>query len=145
MESLRYFFDTSALFKRYVDEAGSATVNRLFDSGSGCYISLATLTEVVANLRRLVDVDRLLTEDEFNLVKETFLGEIGRGVMQTVDLTPSIILTSLEICSKKYITPMDAIQLAAALSICEGAVFVCSGKKLLQAADEWGLKTLNPV
>lgn len=54
MPPLSYFIDTSALFKRYVEEAGSSTINRLLDSGAPCYISMATLTEVVANLRRLV-------------------------------------------------------------------------------------------
>lgn len=139
-----YFFDTSALFKRYVDEAGSAMINQLFTSGADCFISLATLTEVIANLRRLVDVDGLLTEEEFSLVKGTFLGEIGNSTIQTVDITPSIILSSLEICSQKYTTPLDSIQLASALSLNEGVVFVCSDKKLLQMAAQWGLNTLNP-
>ncbi len=140
-----YFIDTSALFKRYVDETGSLTINRLLDSGASCYISLATLTEVVANLRRLVDVDKLLTDEEFNLVKEVFLGEIGNGTLQTVDLTPWIILTSLEICSNKYVTPLDAIQLSSALSIGGETVFICSDNKLLQLAVDYGLKTFNPV
>lgn len=138
-----FFFDTSALFKRYVNEKGSSIVNGLLDGAADCYISLVTLTEIAASLRRLVDVDRLLAEEEFTLVKETFLGEIGSGTIRVMDLTPSLILASLEICSKKYMTPLDAIQLASALT-CEGAVFVCSDKKLLQAAGEWGLKTINP-
>ena len=46
MDQSSYFIDTSALFKRYVEEAGSLTINRLLDSGATCYVSLATLIAV---------------------------------------------------------------------------------------------------
>lgn len=146
MDQSSYFIDTSALFKRYVEEAGSLTINRLLDSGATCYVSLATLIEVVSNLRRLVDVDKLLTDEEFNLVKEVFLGEIGNGTLQTVAITSWIILTSLEICSNKYVTPLDAIQLSSALSLGKETIFfVCSDSKLLKLAVDCGLRTFNPV
>ena len=140
-----YFFDTSALFKRYVNETGSPVVNRLLDGGAPCYISMATLTEVVANLRRLVDVDQVISNDEFKQVKESFLGEIGAGTLRTVPLTPTIILTSLEICSLRYVTPLDAIQLISALSLGDKTFFVCSDLKLLHLAKYYGLQTLNPT
>lgn len=145
MPPLSYFIDTSALFKRYVEEAGSSIINRLLDSGAPCYISMATLTEVAANLRRLVDVDQIITDDEFNQVKESFLGEIGTGTLKTIALTPAIVMTSLEICSLKYVTPLDAIQLSSALSLGHNTVFVCSDLKLFHLAEHHGLQTLNPA
>ena len=120
-------------------------LNRLLDGGALCYISMATLTEVVANLRRLVDVDQVISNDEFKQVKESFLGEIGAGTLGTVPLTPTIILTSLEICSLRYVTPLDAIQLSSALSLGEKTFFVCSDHKLLHLAKHYGLQTLNPA
>jgi predicted nucleic acid-binding protein len=140
-----YFIDTSALFKRYVKEAGSPAVNRLLDGSVPCYISMATLTEVVSNLRRLVDVDQVISNDEFKQVKESFLGEIGAGTLRTVPLAPAIILTSLEICSLKYVTPLDAIQLSSASSLGDDTFFVCSDIKLLRLAKHYGLQTLNPA
>lgn len=140
-----YFLDTSALFKRYVQEEGSETVDILFNKEENIFlISSITICEVVSNLRRLVDVDRLISEKEFDLIKATFLGEIADGLLELTQLTTNIILESLEIISKKYVTPLDAIQLATALSLPEKPVFVCADKKLLRIAKDSGLEVLNP-
>lgn len=140
-----YYLDTSALFKRYVSEKGSQTVNNLFRQGAAIFISEITLCEVIANLRRLVDIDKIIKEDEFEDLRATFLGDIGDEVIDVIELTSSIILQSLEICSKQYVTPLDALQLASALSLLEKPIFVCSDQKLLRLAGEQGLPTLDPV
>ncbi len=64
-----YFFDTSALFKRYVEEKGSQVVDNIFAQSTGKYITSICLVEVVSNLRRLVDVDEILNEEEFAMGK----------------------------------------------------------------------------
>jgi predicted nucleic acid-binding protein len=140
-----YFVDTSALFKRYIPEQGSDFIDQLFSKETTIFISTVTLCEVISNLRRLVNIDNLLSEKEFATIKATFLGEIGNETIDIVDLTPSIILKSLDICSSEYVTPLDSIQLASALSIAEKAIFVCSDRKLLRLAAKWGLQTVNPV
>ena len=139
-----YFLDTSALFKRYVQEEGSETVDVLFKEENILFISSVTICEVISNLRRLVDVDRLISEKEFDLIKATFLGEIADGLLELTQLTTNILLESLEIISKRYVTPLDAIQLATALSLPEKPVFVCADKKLLRIAEDCGLEVLNP-
>ncbi len=145
MDGRNYFIDTSALFKRYVEEQGSTLVNTLFKQGTGIYVSEITLCEVVSNLRRLVDIDSILNEKEFKVVKDTFLGEAGDEFFTIVEFTPAILIKSLDICTHKYITPLDAIQLASALSLPGETVFVCSDRKLLRVACEWGLETINPM
>jgi len=141
-----YFLDTSALFKRYVLEKGSQVVNDLFNNQNATiFISEVTLCEVISNLRRLVDVDKIITEDEFEELRATFLGDVGDEIFEIVELTSTIILTSLEICSKQYITPLDSIQLASALSFSEKPVFVCSDQKLLRLARKQGLITIDPM
>jgi len=140
-----YFIDTSALFKRYVEESGSKEVNRLFEEEDVCYISTITICEVISNLKRLVEIDGLLSDDEFKMVKSIFLNDIGNGYLQTLDVGPQVILSSLEICSTRYITPLDAIQLATVLSMNEAnPVFVCSDVKLNRIAEDLGLEVLNP-
>ena len=140
-----YFMDTSALFKRYVEEIGSNVVNRLLGKEDACYISILTLCEVISNLKRLVEIDGLLSDDEFKMVKSIFLNDIGNGYLQTLDVGPQVILSSLEICSTRYITPLDAIQLATVLSMNEAnPVFVCSDVKLNRIAEDLGLEVLNP-
>lgn len=140
-----YFLDTSALFKRYVQEEGSDVVDRLFKEKNLLFISSLTLCEVISNLRRLVDVDKVISEKEFICLRATFLGDVGDGLLDIIEITTSILLKSLEIVSKKYVTPLDAIQLATALSLPEKSVFVCSDRKLLRIAKENNFDILDPI
>jgi len=78
-------------------------------------------------------------------LKATFLGDIGDGLLELVELTPDILLHSLEILSRQYVTPLDAIQLASALSLPEKPVFVCADQKLSRLAGEYGLPVLEPA
>lgn len=139
-----YFLDTSALFKRYVQEEGSDIVDKLFEEKTPLFISSITLCEVISNLRRLVDVDGIITEKEFNLLKATFWGDVGDGLLDLIEVTTTILINSLEIIAKKYVTPLDALQLATALSLPEKPVFVCADLKLLRLAKEYELIILNP-
>lgn len=139
-----YFIDTSALFKRYVVEDGSKSIDLLFESKKVIFISSVTLCEVISNLRRLVDVDKIITEDEFNSLKATFLGDVGDEILTLIDMTTSILLMSLDIITEKYITPLDAVQLATALSLPEKPVFVCADKMLLRMAEKYGLSVRDP-
>jgi predicted nucleic acid-binding protein len=145
MSSETYFIDTSALFKRYVFEQGSSFMDRIFSEDSSVYISTVTICEIISNLRRLVDIDNLISDKEFTTIKSVFLSDIGNEMIDIIGLSPSIILKSLDICSGEYVTPLDSIQLSSALSIVEKPIFVCSDIKLLRLAAKWGLQTINPV
>uniref|UniRef100_A0A7C2IW01 PIN domain-containing protein n=1 Tax=Ammonifex degensii TaxID=42838 RepID=A0A7C2IW01_9THEO len=138
-----YFLDTSALFKRYRPEEGSAAVEALFNQQAARFISEITLLEVLSNLRRLVDVDKIVTPEEFDTLRATFLKDIADENLEVVRLTSTIIVKSLVIASQRYITPIDAIQLATAVSMAETPVFVCADQKLLRLATEEGLEVLD--
>lgn len=142
---INYFIDTSALLKRYNLEAGSEVVNELFSSPGKFFISAITPVEVISNLRRLVDVDNLIDEKEFQLLQGVFLRDIAINRLEIVELTPSILVGSLDLCTKQYITPPDALQLSSSLEINEPLIFVCSNKKLLHLASQKGLETLDPT
>ncbi|MDH7579060.1 MAG: type II toxin-antitoxin system VapC family toxin [Bacillota bacterium] len=138
-----YFLDTSALFKRYRREEGSAAVEALFSRQAVRFISEITLLEVVSNLRRLVDVDKIVAPEEFDTLRATFLKDIAEENLEVVRLTGTIIVKSLAIASQRYITPIDAVQLATAASMAEPPVFVCADQKLLRLAAEEGLEVLD--
>lgn len=141
---ISYFIDTSALFKRYVNEKGSSAVDRIFSDNNNKYISSLTIVEVISNLRRLVDVNKILNEEEFKIVAGTFLKDVKTGTIQVVEVKTPVILKSMDLCAKRHITPMDALQLAAVLENPEELIFVCSDKRLLSLAKEEGVDTLNP-
>lgn len=138
-----YFLDTSALFKRYRQEEGAAAVEVLFRREVARFISEITLLEVLSNLRRLVDVDKVVTPEEFDTLRATFLKDIAEGNLEVVRLTGTILVKSLAIVSQRYITPIDAIQLATAASMAEPPVLVCADQKLLRLAAEQGLEVLD--
>ncbi len=46
-----------------------------------------------------------------------FLSDIAGGAIYTQDVTPKVVLKSVDLCSEHYMTPIDALQLATALSI----------------------------
>ncbi|MGE5578124.1 MAG: type II toxin-antitoxin system VapC family toxin [Syntrophothermus sp.] len=144
---INYFLDTSALFKRYIKEAGSDNVASLFERQARFTIASLTISEVLANLRRLVDVDKLLDDGEYARLKSLFLGDISDGFLDVVEVTTSIILESAEIVSKRFLTPIDSIQLATALLANDGEdlIFVCADDRLCQRATAEGLKVYNPL
>lgn len=140
-----YFFDTSALFKRYVREKGSAVIENMFSAAANRFISAITPVEVISNLRRLVDVDNIISEIDFIIVKTMFFRDIAESKLEIVELSPTLLLKSLEICTGQYVSPLDTLQLASALEMSEKPYFVCSVKKLLRLAAEQGLRIIDPV
>lgn len=145
MHPENYFIDTSALFKRYVKEKGSDIVENIFAADVNRFISAITTVEVVSNLRRLVDIDYAITEEDFGIVRTMFLQDIAASRLELVELSPSLLIKSLEICAEQYLTPLDAIQLASALEMVEKPFFVCSDKKLLRLAAGKGLPVIDPM
>lgn len=138
------YLDTSALFKRYVNESGSKHVNLLFAQQTKLLTSALTICEVISNLRRLVDVDKVINESEFITLKKIFLADIGTGSLDIINFTPEVLFESLSLCSQRYVTPLDAIQLASALTLSEYPIFVCCDQKLLTLAEGHGLIVLDP-
>jgi hypothetical protein len=68
-----FFIDTSALFKRYQPEKGTATVTRILEDHSRpLYISSITIVEMISNLKRLFEVDRITTENQFQQQRDFF-------------------------------------------------------------------------
>ncbi len=146
MSEKTYFLDTSALFKRYTDEPGTEAIKQVFAEKANCFISQLTITEVASNLKRLAEINRLITDAEFRQVLKVFLGDIASSAIYTLDVTAKIVLNGVDLCSENYLTPIDALQLATALSVkSANPIFVCSDLKLLKAAEKHGLKILNPL
>lgn len=121
-----YFFDTSALVKRYVEESGSDTVRDVFNTSDATIvladITRAEFTSAVARRAR----DGSISTDEHRLLKTAFAIHLVRDYL-LAPIEPRDISRACELVESYALRAYDAIQLAVALSVAE---------KLVGSADE---------
>ena len=145
-----YFFDSSALVKRYVRERGTEWVRSIIDpdAGNEIYIARITGAEVVAAMARRGRSGELEGLDR--AVKQ-FKLEFER-LYRVIEITPDVVLRAMELALKHRLRGYDAVQLAAALEIeitrremlMEGITLVSSGIELNEAAVKEGIKVEDP-
>ena len=140
-----YFIDTSALFKRYIPEKGTDQLDEIFSLSKYLYISDLTIVEIVSNLKRKNEIVNEIDRDLYLKIKKEFFNDIAQGSIQTISVSSEIIIKAWDLIDKKYITPMDSVQLATAIQLnskLKDVVFVCSDKKLAKLAEEYEIKNL---
>ena len=89
-------------------------------------------------------MDQILKEQEFVQTKATIFEDVHTGRLVLVEVTKNVLMYSLEICSQLFATPIDAMQLATALTLKGNPIFVCADKKLIRIAEQLQLQSLNP-
>lgn len=141
-----FFVDTSALFKRYQFEKGSQKINQIIEShDKPLFISSITIIEVVSNLRRLYEIDHLTTEELFLAQRAFFFNDLRNLNITILDVTSEDILKAEMLIKKRYMKPIDSIQLAVALNIpVQNLTFLSSDQGLCKIAKTEGLLILNP-
>lgn len=83
-----FFIDTSALFKRYQPEKGTVSVSRVLEeSNEPIFISSITVIEIISNLKRLCEVDKITTEEQFT-EQPALPKEMGNKESNRVSLLP---------------------------------------------------------
>ncbi|MCL4858839.1 MAG: type II toxin-antitoxin system VapC family toxin [Caldilineaceae bacterium] len=138
-----YFFDSSALVKRYIVEAGAAYVNSaLTDRLASRFIAHLTLAEVTAAMVRR------LTSDAAAAAIARFVLDIDL-VLLTVNMDNELVEDAVALIQLHKLRGCDALQLAAALRVFASGyypdlVFVCAGDELNRAAVAEGLAAENP-
>lgn len=141
-----YFVDTSALFKRYQPEKGTTLVSQILETADELvYISSITIIEIISNLKRLFEIDKITTEKQFLEQRAFFFQDISTHGITILDVTAGDIIKAEELIVERYMKPVDSIQLAIALNLKRNnIVFVSSDKRLCKIAGAEGLETLTP-
>ncbi|MEW6002949.1 MAG: type II toxin-antitoxin system VapC family toxin [Nitrospirota bacterium] len=141
-----FFIDTSALFKRYQIEEGTEKICQIIeDKGQSVFISSITIIEVISNLKRLFEIDKITTEEQFHFQRSFFYQDIDSFGITVLDITPEDIIRADNLILKKYMKPVDSIQLAIALNLpADNLTFVCADQSLCEIAKAEGLLILNP-
>ncbi len=141
-----FFVDTSALFKRYQPEKGTALVSRILEeSDEPIFISSITIIEIISNLKRLCEVDKITTEEQFLEQRVFFYQDIGALDITILDVSAEDIIKAEDLILKRYMKPVDSIQLAIALNLKrDNVTFVSSDRRLCKIAAEEGIDTSTP-
>src|SRR4051794_28950698 len=117
VEMADYFFDTSALVKRHVTEAGSAWVRSLTQAKTAhtLYLARITAVEMVAAITRRQRGGSLSSSQA-----GAILGHFRRqltGRYFILEINPALLATAMILSRNHGLRAYDAVQLAAALEI----------------------------
>jgi uncharacterized protein len=147
-----YYFDSSALVKRYVNEKGSTWVCGLFDPSlrHEAFIAAITPVEIVAAITRrargktIAQVDAVAACTQFRADLQTSC--------QVVELTDALLNHAMFLAETYALRGYDAVQLAAALAVnalctendLPPLIFVSADGELNAVAAGTGLAIDNP-
>jgi len=112
-----YFIDSSALVKRYVQEAGPSWVRSLTHRGTANQIYLARITAVevtsaVARRRR----GKFLSSRQASSMLSRFRKHLA-GRYTVLEVTPALLSEAMKLANSHELRAYDAVQLAAAIEL----------------------------
>ena len=146
-----YFFDTSALAKRYLLESGSVWVRKIADDKRHIItVSSIIRVEIASAVARRVREGSLPAEASVVLDKQVKIHL--RNEYLVVPLVSRVIESAVELLYEHPLRSYDAVQLASgleahrhAMAISESSViFVSADQRLLEIAEAVGLSVENP-
>lgn len=124
------FADTSALVKRYIDEAGSGTIDDLLARADVLIISSVTRIEHSSALARRLK-DKSLDKKSYEIALTEFNNDFK--FIEVIPFNADVETSALNFIKKHGMKTLDAIQLSSAV-LSKADVFVTSDKKLYDIA-----------
>ena len=147
-----YFFDSSALVKRYINETGTAWVRGITDPSSGARIYVAAITgvEVVAAVARKLKNGGVSAPDAAAVLSQFHSDYANQYRIVTV--SDAVISRAMALAETYALRGYDAVQLAAAVEtnlqrLTLGAtplILLTADTALLAAGVAEGLPTDDP-
>jgi uncharacterized protein len=142
---MKYFFDSSALVKRYIEEEGRDKVNSLIEEGQRIIVSRLAYPEVLSALnRRKPSFDA--ADEEVTSRIEAFRDD-WRGLV-VFDMNDDTLGQLDYVIENHKLRGADSIHLSTALwikkTLISDVVFVASDRELLNAAHKERFKIINP-
>jgi len=124
------FADTSALVKRYIDEAGSGTIDDLLARADVLIVSSVTRIEHSSALARRLK-DKSLDKKSYEIALTEFNNDFK--FIEVIPFNADVETSALNFIKKHGMKTLDAIQLSSAV-LSKADVFVTSDKKLYNIA-----------
>jgi uncharacterized protein len=133
---LNVFFDSSALAKRYVEEAGSDRVQDILSSASSLTISVICISEIISALCRRRR-ERKLSQQQYLAAKKALFADLED--MSVVNLTDRVITRAVDMLEKWPLRSSDSLHIACAAEW-SVELFVSADERQCAAAREYGLQ-----
>jgi predicted nucleic acid-binding protein len=147
----KYFFDTSAIVKRYHREDVSDIVDSLFaEPETKFIISDISIIEFYSALSLKVRVGEI-NEENFASLRKLFSQEVKGGFYEIVEFTNAEKLESTKLLlkyAKKYsLKTLDAMQLSVIKAINHPVIHavVCADEKFCKIITIEGFPVINPI
>ena len=147
-----YYFDASAIVKRYVAEVGTGTVQTLLDPAAShdIYIAIVGAAEVAAAIARRGRSGNQLTDEASEAIRRFQEDCASRWTI--IEITPDLMSEVIRLVQSHLLRGYDAVHLAAALQANrirqeEGLselILVSSDQQLNAAAIAEHLTVLDP-
>lgn len=147
-----YFFDSSAIVKRYVNETGTAWVIDVTRSavGNRIYVARITAVEVVSAIARQARAGDIFATDASNATTQ-FRYHLTNQY-RIVEITPVLVTRAMGLAETYALRGYDAVQLAAALEVqaqrtamgLTALTMVSADHALNSAASAEGLPVIDP-
>ncbi len=140
---MRYYFDTSALLKRYIKESGSEVIDDTIDKAHEILVSALTHIEAISALRRLLSEGKICKADYKNIKSELDKDFKDFTILPILQKT---LNKAYQIVDAEDLRTLDAIQLATVIIASENIdKLVAADQRLLSAADNNNIVTLDPL
>jgi hypothetical protein len=146
-----FYFDTSAILKRYKSEKGSDVINELFERRKPDEIfvsSLLTAVEVFSSASRMLK-GKVLTQEEYDSLTARFLRDFT-SLFQVVAVDNALIASSVAVARDYQLRTADAIhfatirQIRAAVAGADNIIVVTGDERMIEACRIAGIEVINP-
>jgi predicted nucleic acid-binding protein len=136
---VRVFFDSSALVKRFIREAGTDEVLAQCDRATELAVAVIAVPEVISAFRRLVREGRL-GEAQYAALKADLGADLADAVL--CETSPQVVQRAIAALEAHRLRAMDALHIAAAL-VGTADVFVSADARQCAAAAALGLEVVR--
>ena len=132
---MKFYFDSSALTKRYVFEKGSEAVDHLFLKADTVLVGSICMPEIISALARLRR-EKKLTAHQYGQCKRAVIEDFTS--FDVCQISGEVLRTSIQILERTDLRAMDALHVACAIQA-KASCFVSSDVRQTAAAKKFGL------
>jgi hypothetical protein len=134
--TVNVFLDSSALAKRYIQEAGSDRLEEILSSASALGVSVICVSEIVSALCRRRR-ERKLSAQERAKAKQAFFEDIEDA--SVVNVTDQVVARAVKLLERWPLRSSDALHIASAAAW-SAELFVSADERQCKAARGYGLQ-----